>query len=177
MDKQPIDEIRRQFELATEFNDIFDAFEQALELQIDDIDLYKILFWNKSLSPDEVALFADQLVKKFPSLAYEAYMWLGEMSALTLASEDNFDHAMDYYKKAALEKPSAVEPYVKAVLCYDPDIKIPPAQNLIELVKTGISHVADPKILYQRLAFLYDQLGNDEMTQYYKRLSEEGPSQ
>ncbi len=174
MAKFSFDEIQHQFEFATEFNDIFDAFEQALELRLDDLELYKKLFWNKSLSSDEVALFGEQLVKEFPALAYDAYMWLAEMCALTRASDDNFESAMNYFQKAATVRPAALEPYIKAVLCYDPDVKIPPAKNLIGFVKTGIPHVSDPRLLYQRLAYLYDQLGNDEMTQYYERLGEEG---
>ncbi len=172
-----VEKIQHQFEFATEFNDIFDAFEQAMELRLDDLELYKKLFWNKSLSVDEVALFGEQLVKQFPALGYDSFMWLAEMSALTRASEDNFESAMNYYRKAATVRPTEIEPYVKAVLCYDPDVKIPPAKHLIEFVKTGIPHVPDARVLYQRLAYLYDQLGNDEMTQYYRRLGEEKSAQ
>ncbi|MBI5215506.1 MAG: hypothetical protein HY960_07110 [Ignavibacteriae bacterium] len=177
MAKFSVEEIQHQFEFASEFNDIFDAFEQALELRLDDLELYKKLFWNKSLSADEVALFGEQLVKQFPALGFDAFMWLAEMCALTRASEDNFESAMNYFQKAATVRPDALEPYVKAVLCYDPDVKIPPAKNLIEFVKTGIPHVSDPRMLYQRLAYLYDQLGNDEMTQYYRRLGGESSGQ
>ncbi len=169
------DQIHHRFEFATEFNDIFDALEHALEQNIDDPDLYKVMFWNKSLSPDEVALFAEQVNKQFPHRAYDNYMWLAEMSSIVFASEDNYDRALQYYRKAARVNSTATEPYVKAVLCYDPDIKIPSAQLLIEFVKSGLSLVSSKKKMYQRLSYLYDQLGNDEMTHYYTHLADEEP--
>ena len=173
MDKLSLDEIRRRFEFASEFNDLFDAFEQAIGQELDDIDLYKKLFWNKSLSSDGVALFAEQLAKRFPYLAYNTFLWLGEMYALTVAADDNFDRALMYYRKASAANPKAIEPYLNAVSCYDPDVKIPPAQVLIEFLKTGVEHVPDNRIICKRLSYLYAQLGNDEMTQYYKRLGDE----
>ncbi len=169
------DEIRQRFEFATEFNEIFDALEHALEQQFDDPDLYKVMFWNKSLSPDEVGMFAEQVNKHFPHRAYENYIWLAEMSAIVFASEDNFERAILYYHKAAHANPTSVEPYIKAVLCYDPDIKIPPAKHLIEFVKSGIPLVTEKKKMYQRLSYLYEQIGNDEMTHYFRHLADEEP--
>ncbi len=169
MDNLSIDEIRKRFEFAKGLDDVFDTFQQALAQEIGDLELYTTLFWNKTLSPDEVAMFAEQLVKKFPDLAYAVYLWMGEMSALTQGSRDNFERALTYYRKASAQKPSALDPYLNAVACYDPDVRIPPAQRLIEFLKSGIGDVEDPIVLFNHLAYLYEQLGNDEMTQYYKR--------
>jgi tetratricopeptide (TPR) repeat protein len=171
--KLSVEEIRKRFELSTEFNEIFDAFEQALEQHIEDIELYRLLFWNHSLSPDELCLFGEKLAKEFPALSYDAYMWLANIFEVTYSMVDNYELTLTYYKKAAAAKPSETDPYLDAADCYEPDLNIPPVHTLIDFLKNGIAHVANPKLLYRRLAELYEYTGNDEMISFYRRKAEE----
>ena len=80
MPRFTLDEIRDKFANGKDFNEIFDAFEDALKQNLQDVELYRLLFWNSALSPDELCLFGEKLAKEFHNLAYETYMWLANVS-------------------------------------------------------------------------------------------------
>lgn len=167
------DEIRRRFECAKEFNELFDAFEQAIAQRIDDIELYRRLFWNHSLTPDELCLFGEKLVKEFEHLRYDVYMWLASVFETTYSMFDNYALTLEYYRKAASVRPSEIDPYLDAADCYEPDLNIPPLSHLVAFLKEGTNLVVFPKPLYQRLAHLFEIAGNDEMQKYYDRKASE----
>ena len=170
-------ELHKVFESSKDFNEIFDAFQHALTRRIDDLELYKQLCWNPSLSPDERCLFGEKLAKEFPDFAYEVFFWLANIFEVTHAMVDNFDLAMKYYSKAAGVRPHQPEPYLEAARCYEHDLKIPSLSFLIDFLKTGTHSVSDPKPLYHRLAELYELDGNDEMCGYYRRLAIAGANE
>lgn len=174
MAKLSIDEIRRRFATSKAFNVIFDAFQQALDQKIDDLQLYRQLFWNKFLSADEVCMFGQKLATEFPHLAYEIYLWLASVFAVNYSHFDNYELAMAYFTKASSVKPAENTPYLDAADCYDPDLNIPPVTTLIRFLKDGATHVPDPHPLYERLCYLYDLTGNDEMTKYYRMKLDSG---
>jgi tetratricopeptide (TPR) repeat protein len=176
MPKLSSDEIRKIFETSEEFNVIFDAFEQALTQRFDDIELYRQLFWNKALSADELRMFCDKLSKEFPKIAYDAFIWLANIFVVTYAQSDNYELAFTYFKKAAGAKPNELDPYLEAADCYEPDLNIPPINTLIEFLKQGAAHVGDTKIIFERLAQLYELVDNDEMSHYYRRKADFGSS-
>jgi tetratricopeptide (TPR) repeat protein len=167
-------EIRKRFETSKDFNELFDAFEQALEQRLDDIELYRQLFWNHSLTADELCLFGEKLAAEFPHLAYDVYMWLASVFEVIYSMFDNYERALEYYRKASSARPSELDPYLDAADCYEPDLNIPPITSLIDFLKNGTHRVAAPKPLYQRLSYLYEINGNDEMSNYYRRKADEG---
>jgi tetratricopeptide (TPR) repeat protein len=167
-------EIRRLFESSNDFNEIFDAFERAIELRLENIELYRQLFWNHSLKPDELCLFGEKLAKEFPGLAYDVYMWLASVFEVTYSVYDNYELALEYYQKAAAARPGEPDPYLDAADCYEPDLNIPPISSLIEFLKQGTERVASPRNIYQRLAHLYEISGNDEMSTFCRKKAEEG---
>ncbi len=169
MSKLTVDEIRKRFETSNEFNEIFDAFQQALQQHLDDIELYRLLFWNHTLTPAELCLFGEKLSKDFSHLAYDVFMWLANVFEVTYAMYDNYELALEYYKKAADTRPAELTPYTQAADCYEPDLNIPPLNQLIEFLKRGLATVSTPKSLYERLAHLYDLAGNDEMSMFFRR--------
>ena len=177
MHKLTVDEIRKRFESSNEFNEIFDAFEQALEQRLEDLELYRLLFWNPKLTTDELCLFGEKLTQVFPDLAFGTYMWLASVFEVTHSIDDNYELALKYYKKAAAAKPKEISPYLDASDCYEQDLNIPPLNMLIDFLKQGTNSVSDPRQLYERLAHLYELAGNDEMSIFYKRKLEEGSSQ
>lgn len=167
------DEIRQKFASATDFNEIFDAFEDALEQRLEDVELYRLLFWNHSLNADELCLFGEKLATDFPTIAYDIYMWLASVFEVTYSSYDNYDLAVEYYKKAAAVRPNEPDPYLDACDCYEPDLNIPPVDVLIDFLKAGIQHVGNSKSLYLRLAHLYGVIGDDEQSEYYRSKADE----
>ena len=170
-----IEEIRKRFELSKEFNEIFDAFEQALGQRIEDMEVYKLLFWNPTLTPDELCLFGETLAKEFPPLAYDTFMWLADIFEVTHAMYDNHVRSLEYFQKAAAVRKDEPTPYLAAAKCYEPDLNIPPVNVLIDFLKKGVSAVPHPKILYEQLVQLYEYAGNDEMTEFYRRKLYGGP--
>lgn len=176
MPKLSIDEIRARFEFSEDFNEIFDALEQAVEQRIEDIELYRTLFWNHHLTPDELCLFCDKISREFPRLAYDCYMWLANVFEVTYSMCDNYDLAISYFKKAASARPEEIDPYLDAADCYDPDVKIPPVHVLTEFLKQGTQRVRNPKPLYQRLSYLFELADNEELSKYYRRIADEGSS-
>ncbi len=164
-----IEEIRRCFSASSDFDEIFDAFESALRQKVKDIELYRLLFWNHSLAPDEVRLFGEKLVKEFPELAYDVFSWLATIFEATYSASDNYELALHYYRRAAQARPAEPDPYLDACDCYDPDLNIPPLSSLIEFVKEGIEHVNYPSPLYKRLAHLYELAGLPEQAEECRR--------
>ncbi len=173
MPRFTLEQLRDIFANATDFNDLFDAFEDALEQQIQDVELYRILFWNHSLGPDELCLFGEKLAKEFPNIAYDIYMWLASVFEVTYSSYDNFELAITYYRKAAETKPSEIDPYLDACDCYDPDLNIPSIDVLVEFLKKGLMRVSRKKPLLQRLSYLYQLIGEQEQSDYYRDLADD----
>ena len=167
------EEIRRRFSTSTDFNEIFDAFEDALAQRVDDIEVYRLLFWNHSLTPDELCLFGEKLVQEFPQVAYDVYMWLANVFEVTYAMYDNYELAIEYYKKAAVVRPQEPDPYLDAADCYEPDLNIPPLDVLIDFLREGLPHLSNAKSVYQRLSYFYQMVADFEMSEYYRKKSEE----
>ncbi len=173
MPKLTIDEIRQRFSSATDFNEIFDAFESALNENVQDIELYRLLFWNDSLTTDELCLFGEKLSQVFPNLAYDVYMWLAKVFEVTYSMYDNYELTLQYFNKAASVKPDEVETYIAASDCYEPDLNIPPIDYLLDFLKHGLEYVKDKTLLYRRLSELYEKAGDDEQSLYYRKKAEE----
>ena len=174
MSKLTIEDIRKRFDTSKDFNEIFDAFEHAIRQRYDDIELYRQLFWNNTLKPEELCLFGEKLAKEFQHLSYDAYMWLANVFEATQSVYDNYELALRYYKKSASVKPDKIEPYLNAADCYEPDLNIPPINILIDFLKQGANTIPQPIPIHQKLATLYELAGNDEMSKYFKRKAEEG---
>jgi hypothetical protein len=168
-----LEEIRQCFSTSTDFNEIFDVFQSALVQKVADLDSYRFLFWNHSLTPDEVRLFGEKLAGEFPGLAYDVFLWLAGMFEATYSSSDNHELAVHYYRKSTLANPAATEPYLRVCDCYDPDLCIPPLGALIEFVLTGLGRVPDPSPLYMRLADLYDHAGDPKQSAFCRMKAEE----
>jgi hypothetical protein len=173
MPRFTLDEIRSKFANGKDFNEIFDAFEDALAQGIQDVELYRLLFWNSALNTDELCLFGEKLAKEFPILAYETYMWLASVFEATYSMSDNFELAMEYYRKAAAAKPEEVQPYLDAADCHDPELNIPPLYWLVEFLKLGINLVKDKKTLLHRLSYLYQMHGDQKQADFYRNLADD----
>ena len=166
-------EIRHIFNNSKNFNELFDAFDSALKQGIDDVELYRILFWNDSLGSDELILFGEKLARQYRHLAYDVYMWLANIFEVLFGKKDNFELALSYYQKAAAIRPNESDPYLAACDCYNPDLNIPPAKMLIEFLKIGYEFVPNNKNICLRLAVLYQAIGESDLAEYYRVKADE----
>jgi tetratricopeptide (TPR) repeat protein len=169
-----VEEIRKAFSASSDFNEIFDAFQSAISQNLRDVEPYRLLFWNQSLTPDEVRLFGEKLAAQFPELAFDVYLWLAGVFEVTVSAYDNYELALEYYRKAALARPDEADPYLDACACYEPDLNIPPLSSLIEFVGRGVAFVRDPRPVYRRLARLYEYAGEADRAEACRRKAEEG---
>ncbi len=167
------EEIRSIFTSSPDFNEIFDAFEVAVALELKDVEVYRLLFWNTALSPDEVRLFGEKLAVSFPDLAYDVFSWIASVLEVTYSSYDNFELALLYYRKAAAARPEEVTPYLDAADCYNSDLNIPPADQLISFLRSGLPTVTNKKALLQRLAYVCEMSGDVEQSHYYRKLADD----
>lgn len=172
-----VEEIRRCFSSSTDFNEIFDVFQSALAQKLRDVEPYRVLFWNPSLTPDEVRLFGEKLASEFPETAYDVFLWLASVFEVTYSSSDNFELAVHYYRRAAQARPEEVDPYLDACDCYDPDLNIPPLSVLVEFLKSGLDKVRTPATLYRRLAYFSEVSGNPEAAEEYRRKAGDSTSE
>jgi len=166
-------EIRHIFNTSKNFNELFDAFDAAVQQKIDDVELYRILFWNDSLGQDELILFGEKLAREFRHIAYDVYMWLANVFEVLFGKKDNYEMALTYYQKAAAIKPDEPDPYLDACDCYNPDLDIPPAKMLIEFLKIGFECVHNKKNICLRLAVLYQSIGENDLAEYYRVKADE----
>lgn len=168
-----LDDIRKTFSSSTDFNEIFDVFQSALTQKIKDVELYRLLFWNQSLTADEIRLFGEKLAAEFHDLAFDVYLWLASVFEVTTAANDNYELALQYYQKASAIRPSEPDPYLDACDCYDPDLNIPPLGVLVEFIRRGLEHVENPAQLYKRMASLFELAGDVEQSEHYRRKADD----
>ncbi len=166
-------EIRHIFNTSKNFNELFDAFNAALQQGIDDVEIYRILFWNDSLGNDELILFGEKLAKEYRHIAYDVYMWLANIFEVLYGKKDNYELSLIYYQKAAAIKPNESDPYLNACDCYNPDLDIPPAKVLIEFLKIGYEFVSNKKNICVRLAVLHQTIGEHGLAEYYRVKADE----
>jgi tetratricopeptide (TPR) repeat protein len=148
-------------------DELFDTFDKAVKEGIDNFEIYKILFWNPALSKNEVCMFVKKLAASFPKLSYDVYMWGAKVIELSYENDDNLETVITFYKKAAESNNKLTEPYIRALDCYNADLKIPQPSTLVNFVKRGVSKVNDPSILYYKLSELYGKMGNIELKNHY----------
>ncbi len=153
------------------FNDLFEVFRKALEEGIDNLDLYRELLWNNSLSSDELLFFAKRLGEVFPNLAFETYMWLSKVFESRPREIDSLELAFLCLKKASEFDPKSDGPYVNSCNLYNSDLNMPTLQSIMSFLKSGTEKVGDPAPIYERLSVFYKMIGNDEMFRFYRQKS------
>jgi tetratricopeptide (TPR) repeat protein len=172
-----VEEIRTCFASSTDFNEIFDVFQAALMQKVKDVEPYRLLFWNHSLTADEIRLFGEKLASEFPDMAYDVFLWLASIFEVTYSTSDNFELAIHYYRRAALAKPEEIDPYLDACDCYDPDLNIPPLNTLVDFLKNGLPLVTNSAALHRRLAHLYELAGDPDRAEEHRRKADQASSE
>ncbi|MDZ7764531.1 MAG: hypothetical protein U5K00_08905 [Melioribacteraceae bacterium] len=103
MNKKDIEQI---FRSSNDSNELFDAFQTALSLEIDDVELYKILLGNPTLSFDEIAMYTEKLANEFNKFGFDIYLWTAKLLETKSLNIDALETALHYYAKAAQINPT-----------------------------------------------------------------------
>jgi hypothetical protein len=153
-------------------DELFDNFRIAIDQKIKDNKLFRVLLWNKALSPDEIMMFAEKICRENPDWSYNIYNWVGKIfSSLSLFGELN-EKAFKYFQKAADSKPESHEPYISIIKMYNPEIDIPRLNLIIRSAEKGLNTVNEKSKLCFSLSRLYKSAGDSEKEKYYQRLGE-----
>lgn len=153
-------------------DELFDTFRIAIDKKINDPSLYKILLWNKALSPDEVMMFAEKICKENPEMCYQLFSWVGKIfSTVSVYGELN-EKAFEYFKKASHVKPNAHEPYIAMIKLYNADLNIPSPGSIIKAAEKGLEKVDKKSKVCFALVSLCKLTGDIEMSRLYQKLGE-----
>lgn len=160
------------FRVSTSSDELFDNFRIAIEQGIGDSNLYRLLLWNKALSPDEIMMFAEKICKEFPDSKYKIYFWVGKIfSSISVYGELN-EKAMEYFKKAAKDNPSAYDPFIAISKLYNPDLNSPEFENILKVVKGGLETVDMKSKLCFAISKLYKIKGASESAKEFQMRGE-----
>lgn len=166
------DNIEEIFRNSDSHNELFDAFETAVNNKINDEDLYKILIWNKALTADEVTMFSEKLCREFPEMRFKICFDTGKILEATSSGGDNLERALLYYGKSAEADPSSFLPYAAVAGMYNKDLNIPQLERVIAFLLQGMDLVSRKSKVCFDLAFLYKNNGNQKKEKEFQRLGE-----
>ncbi len=153
-------------------DELFDTFRITIDKKIKDPALYKILLWNKALSPDEVMMYAEKICKEYPELSYQLFSWVGKIFSSISVYGEHHDNALVYLKKAAWSNPSAHEPYLSIAKLYNADLNLPHLDTVIKIIEKGLETVDKKSKLCFAIAFLCKSANNNEVAKSYQKLGE-----
>lgn len=166
------EEIEKTFRSSNNSDELFDAFQEAIAQQIDDVELYKILLGNPILADEEIGMYTEKLCNEFSGESFDLYLWTAGLFETKTYKVECLEKALYYYTKAAQIKPASYIPYLNAMNIYNYDINFSMNKEIIDFVEKNIGNVDKKSIIYKALAEHYKKLGYKSKEHEYLRLSE-----
>jgi tetratricopeptide (TPR) repeat protein len=153
-------------------DELFDIFRIAINQGIQDSSIYRLLLWNKALSPDEIMMFAEKICKENPEASYQIYNWVGRIFSSTSVYGEHNEKALEYYKKASHSNPIAHEPYIAITKLYNSELNLPRFDIIIKTIEKGLETVDKKSKLCFSISKLYKTKGDIESANAYQKLGE-----
>lgn len=166
------EEIEKIFRSSNDSNEIFDAFQASILSKNDDVELYKILIGNPTLSFDEIAMYTQKLASEFPEFSIELYLWTAQLFETKPLNIDALETALYYYANAAKINPTDHTPFINAMNLYNYEMDFNLNGLIEEFVESGIKSVKYKNTLYKTLADHFKKKGDTESQKKYLRLYE-----
>lgn len=166
-------EIAKVFQLSNSQDELFDNFRTAIDQKIKDINLYNTLLWNKTLSVDEMLMFAEKICKEIPGFCFDIYLSVAKILDSNSFYGNNKEIAFDYIKKAAASEKISIEPYIIVSEIYNKELDLPSFNKIVAFFEDGFLHVKEKSKLSFILARLYGKIGNIEKGKSYQKKGEE----
>lgn len=158
--EENIKKIESVFRDSFSSEELFDAFAEAMKLRVNDVELFKILLANPSLSIDEVKMFAEKIIREMPKSLYQISMWCAKVFENYAERYEYLDSSINYYLKAINALPTNFEPLVSLLNLYNMEIETPVNKRILEIVNGSIPPVNFKSKVYYALADLYKHLGD-----------------
>lgn len=171
--KNQKDDIEFVFRNSQSADELFDYLIKAINNKIRDAGLYKILLWNRALSNDEISMYAEKICREFPELSFSIFLWVGQIFEIISEYGEYFDKAFYYYIKASSFEPKSHEPYLAILNLYNPETDIPEFNDLVTIIKQGITTVRYKSILCFGLSDLYGKMADLENRRLYQKMGEQ----
>lgn len=165
-------ELKDIFLTSNSSDELFDAFSLTIKARIRDPELYRTLLWNKALSPEEIAMYAEKICREFPDLAFKIYSWVGEIFASISSYGAHHEKAYEYLLKAAKADKNSCDPLIAITKLYNKELNVPSFSKVIEAAESGIGMVELKSKLCFALSQLYKRTGNFTKGKDYQKLGE-----
>lgn len=174
MEKEIIENIFRN---SNNSDELFDAFQAALEQKIEDVDLYKILLGNPTLSDDELCMYVEKLSSTIPQKSFDTFLWIAELFEVRSYNIDALEKAFQYYVRAALINPENFLPYKDALNLYNYELEISLNKHIVKFIEDGLSIVKQKSNLHKALAEHYKRIGDGALEKKHEALAQKAARQ
>lgn len=166
-------EIGKVFQFSNSQDELFDNFRLAIDQKIKDIGLYNALLWNKTLSIDEILMFAEKICKEIPEFCFDIYISVAKILDANPGYENDKETAFDFLIKAAASGQNSIEPYIIVSEMYNKELNTPPFDKIASFFENGFLHIREKSKLSFLLARLYGRIGDIETGKKYQKRGEE----
>jgi tetratricopeptide (TPR) repeat protein len=167
-----VNKIEETFRGSKSPDELFDAFQDAIKINLSDIGVYKILLANPTLSPDEIKLFTEKLIKEVPGGSFDLLMWAGKVFENHTDYFDNVKDALFYYQRAISFQPESYEPLLNLLSLYNYEINLPINQKILDVIDESVSAINQKSKIYYALARHYKKCGDSKLEVKYLSLAE-----
>jgi len=153
-------------------DELFDAFQNAIKINLNDSDTFKILIANPALTPNEIKMFTEKLLKEIPGNALDLLLWTGKVLE---NHPDNYNYLEDtilIYQRAIFYKPNSHEPLLRLLNLYNHEIDLPTNQKILNLIDESVAAVDQKSKVYYSLAKHYKKCGDPKSEKKYLQLAE-----
>jgi hypothetical protein len=165
-------QIENTFRLSNSPDELFDAFHYALEMDMNDIEVYRILLANPFLSSDEVKMFTEKLSRVMPDNSYDLFMWSAKIFENQKEAPDKLECAINYYRRAAKFNPASSLPLIRLLGLFNYDYDSSMNEVLINFAKDCVAFIKDKSKVYISLADIYKRKGELNLEAKYRALAE-----
>jgi len=172
MNSEEVRKIEEMFRSSESHDELFDAFQGAMRIKLTDLESYKILLANPVLSPDEIKMFAEKLLKEMPEDSFSLLMWTGKIFESHPDIYNRMEDAFNYYSRAALHQPDLSAPLLRLLNLYNYDIEFPLNGKIIDVIEKSIEAVERKSDLYYSLSSHYKKCGDKRREVAYLGLAE-----
>ena len=153
-------------------DELFDAFQGAVKINLCDLQTFKILLANPTLSPDEIKMFTEKLIKEIPNESLDLLLWTGKILENHPDNSNYLEDALIYYRRAISTKPNFNEPLLRILNLYNYEIELPINRKILEIVEELVTAVDQKSKVYYALAHHYKKCGDSKSEAKYIALAE-----
>ena len=166
-----LDNIENTFRNSNDSNELFDIFHSALEQGVNDVELYKILLGNPVLSDDELCMYSEKIASILPGKSFETFLWAASLLEVHSSMPDSAEKSLQYYAKAAKQRPNDFLPYKNSLNLFNYEINTPFNKHIIKFIENGIPVVEKKSVLYKTLAKHFKKMGDNNRSKNYELLA------